>query len=119
MDGTTLIRRWLPAGAKEFKIATSLGRERQKAIYVRATDVNGREALSRDITGDSWLLRDTQCADRNNQLLYSMQKRADGTPFYVSYGGDTPMPDKGPWNGRTRPVRGFVFEARLRVGAMS
>lgn len=119
MDGTTVIRRWLPAGATEFKVATSLGRERQKAIYVRAVDRQGRTALSRDITSDSWLLRDTQCADRNNQLLYSMQKRPDGTPFYIGYGGDTPMPDKGPWNGRTRPVGCFVFDARLGVGAMS
>jgi hypothetical protein len=119
MDGTTLIRRYLPGGAKEFKIATSLGCERQKAIYVRAVDTRGHEAVSRDITGDSWLLRDTQCADRNNQLLYSMQKRADGTPFFVGYGGDTPMPDKGPWNGRTRPVGCFVFDAQLGVGAMS
>ena len=119
MDGTTLIRRYLPGGAGEFTISTSLGRERQRAIYVRAIDVDGREALSRDITSDSWLLRDTQCADRNNQLLYSMQKRADGTPFYISYGGDTPMPDKGPWNGRTRPVGCFVFDQKLGVGAMS
>jgi hypothetical protein len=119
MDGTTLIRRWLPGGVKEFKISTSLGRERQKAIYVRAIDLQGHEALSRDITSDSWLLRDTQCADRNNQLLYSMQVRPDGTPFYVGYGGDTPMPDKGPWNGRTRPVGCFVFDAKLGVGAMS
>lgn len=119
MDGTTLIRRYLPAGAKEFTIATSLGRERQKAIYVHAIDQAGREALSRDITCDSWLLRDTQCSDRNNQLLYSMQTRPDGTPFFVSYGGDTPMPDKGPWNGRTRPVGCFVFDARLGVGSMA
>ncbi len=118
-DGTRRIRRWLPAGAKEFSISTSLGRERQRAIYVHAVDTQGHEALSRDITSDSWLLRDTQCADRNNQLLYSMQKRADGSPFYVGYGGDTPMPDKGPWNGRTRPVGCFVFDAKLGVGAMS
>lgn len=119
MDGTTLIRRFLPQGAKEFKLATSLGRERQRAIFVHAVDVLGHEAVSRDITSDSYLLRDTQCADRNNQLLYSLQKRADGTPFYISYGGDTPMPDKGPWNGRTRPVGCFVFDAQLGVGAMS
>ncbi|NUQ61551.1 MAG: hypothetical protein HUU20_03625 [Pirellulales bacterium] len=119
MDGTTLLRRYLPGGVKEFQASTSLGRERQRAIYVRAVDKAGREAVSRDITSDSWILRDTQCADRNNQLLYSMQKRADGTPFYISYGGDTPMPDKGPWNGRTRPVGCFVFDARLGVGAMS
>jgi len=119
MDGDRLIRRYLPGGAKEFKILTSLGRERQKAVYVHAIDARGREALSRDLNSDSWLLRDTQCADRNNQLLYSMQKRPDGSPFYIGYGGDTPMPDKGPWNGRTRPVGCFVFDAKLGVGAMS
>ncbi len=119
MDGDRVIRRFLPQGAKEFTHRTSLPRERQKAIWVRAWDLQEHEAFSRDITCDSWLLRDTQCADRNNQLLYSMQARADGTPFYVGYGGDTPMPDKGPWNGRTRPVGCFVFDAKLGIGAMS
>ncbi len=119
MDGTRQIRRFLPNGAKEFTHVTSLPRERQKAIWVRAIDTQGREAISRDITCDSWLLRDTQCADRNNQLLYSMQTRPDGVPFYVSYGGDTPMPDKGPWNGRTRPVGCFVFDKKLGVGSMA
>jgi hypothetical protein len=119
MDGTTMIRRFLPGGAKEFDHVTSLPRERQKAIWVRAIDTQGREAISRDITCDSWLLRDTQCADRNNQLLYSMQTRADGVPFYIGYGGDTPMPDKGPWNGRTRPVGIFVFDQKLGAGSMA
>ena len=119
MDGTTMIRRFLPNGAKEFTHVTSLPRERQKAIWVRALDTQGREAISRDITGDSWLLRDTQCADRNNQLLYSMQTRPDGTPFFITYGGDTPMPDKGPWNGRTRPVGIFVFDKLLGAGSMA
>jgi len=118
MDGTARIRRFFPNGAKEFVHNASLPRERQKAIWIRAIDVEGHEAVSRDITSDSWLLRDTQCADRNNQLLYSMQARPDGTPFYVGYGGDTPMPDKGPWNGRTRPVGIFVFDKLLGVGAM-
>lgn len=119
MDGTTPIRRFLPGGAPEFTHVTSLPRERQKAIWVRAIDTQGREAISRDITSDSWLLRDTQCADRNNQLLYSMQQREDGTPFFITYGGDTPMPDKGPWNGRTRPVGIFVFDKLLGAGSMA
>jgi hypothetical protein len=121
MDGTTLIRRFLPGGAREFTHVTSLPRERQKALWVRAIDTQGHQAISRDITSDSWLLRDTQCADRNNQLLYSMQTRSDPdkTPFFVGYGGDTPMPDKGPWNGRTRPVGCFVFDKKLGVGSMA
>ena len=119
MDGTTMIRRFLPGGAQEFDHVTSLPRERQKGIWVRAFDTQGREAISRDITSDSWLLRDTQCADRENQLLDSRQVRADGTPFFVGYAGDTPMPDKGSWNGRTRPVGCFVFDQKLGAGSMA
>ena len=119
MDGTTRIRRFLPRGAKEFTEVTSLPRERQKDIWVRAYDTAGHQAISRDLNCDSWLLRDTQCADRNNQLLYSMQTRPDGVPFFVGYGGDTPMPDKGPWNGRIRPVGIFVFDKKLGAGSMA
>ncbi len=119
MDGDTPIRRFLPGGEKEFSLKTSLSRERQKHIWARATDTAGGEAFTRDSQSDSWLLREYQCADRNNQLLYSMQKRADGTPFYIGYGGDTVLPDKGPWNGRVRPVGCFVFDQKLGVGAMA
>ncbi|HEY3397206.1 MAG TPA: hypothetical protein VGM19_06040 [Armatimonadota bacterium] len=119
MDGTTMIRRLLPGGAKEFDHVTSLPRERQKGIWVRAIDTQGREAISRDITSDSWLLRESQCADRENQLLDSRQVRADGTPFFVGYGGDTAIPDKGSWNGRTRPVGCFVFDQKLGAGSMA
>jgi len=119
MDGDMLIRRFLPGGAKDFAYQTSLARERQKHIWVHATDVGGKEAIGRSIHCDSWLLREWQCMDRNNQLLYSQQLRPDGTPFYVGYGGDTATPDKGPWNCRIRPVGCFVFDKKLGAGAMA
>lgn len=119
MDGDRQIRRFLPGGRTEFSFSTSLSKERQKYLWVRAEDAQGHEAISRDVQCDSWLLRDQQCADRNNQLLYSAQLRPDGTPYYVGYGGDTTTPDKGPWNGRVRPVGCFVFDSKLGSGAMS
>ncbi|MBI2302665.1 MAG: hypothetical protein HYU66_27480 [Armatimonadetes bacterium] len=117
-DGDTLIRRFLSDGAKELAYEGSLGRERQKAIRVEAVDTAGHQAFGRDITCDNWLLRENQCADRNNQLLDSRQVRPDGSPSFVGYGGDTVMPDKGPWVGRVRPVGCFVFDKELGVGSM-
>ena len=119
MDGDTAIRTFRPGGKAEFTFRTTLPKERQKYIWIYALDGKGHEALSRDIFCDSWLLRDQQCADRNNQLLYSMQRRADGSDYFVSYGADTCVPDKGPWNGRVRPVGTFVFDSKLGSGAMS
>jgi len=119
MDGDRTIRRFLPQGQTEFTHRASLSKERQKYLWVRATDLKGHEAIGRDVQCDSWLLRDQQCADRNNQLLYSSQRRPDGSEYYVGYGGDTTIPDKGPWNGRIRPVGCFVFDSKLGSGAMS
>ena len=116
-DGNTTIRRFLPGGAKEFNFSTSIPNERQHGIWVQAIDMKGKEAIGRDISCNSWLLRENQCLDRMNQLLDSRQKRSDGTPFFVGYGGDTTMPDKGPWNGRIRPVGCFVFDQKLGTSA--
>ena len=117
IDGDTTIRRFLPGGEKNFAFNTSVARERQKHLWVQATDVQGREAISRAINCNSWILRENQCADRNNQLLDSRQLRPDGTPFFIGYGGDTAIPDKGPWNGRIRPVGCFVLDKKLGVQA--
>ena len=112
-----MVRRFLPSGQKTFSFKTSIPKERQKYLWVHVTDVKGREAISRAIDCNSWILREYQCGDRNNQLLYSRQKRPDGSPFFIGYGGDTAMPDKGPWNGRIRPVGCFVFDKKLGIGA--
>jgi hypothetical protein len=119
MDGDTAIREFTPTGETEFTYSTIMSKERQRYIWARATDADGHEAITRDVQCDSWLLRDQQCADRNNQLLYSSQRRPDGSEFYIGYGGDTCIPDKGPWNGRVRPVGCFVFDNVLGAGSMS
>ncbi|MCC6579254.1 MAG: hypothetical protein IT440_02345 [Phycisphaeraceae bacterium] len=119
MDGDTEIRRFLPAGQKEFTYANTVTNERQKYLWVHATDIAGREAISRNIGSNSWLLRENQCADRNNQLLDSRQKRPDGSPFFIGYGGTTTMPDKGPWCSRIRPVGCFIFDQKLGIGAFA
>jgi hypothetical protein len=116
LDGDAVVRRFFPGGQKTFSFKTSIAKERQKYLWVHVTDVKGGEAISRAINCHSYLLRENQCGDRNNQLLYSLQKRPDGSPFYVGYGGDTAIPDKGPWNGRIRPVGCFVFDEKLGVG---
>ena len=115
IDGDTTIRRFLPGGEKNFSFKTSIARERQKHLWVHAKDVQGREAISRAINCNSWILRETQCTDRMNQLLDSRQVRPDGTPFFIGYGGDTAIPDKGPWNGRIRPVGCFVLDKKLGI----
>ncbi len=119
MDGDTMIRRFLPGGKREFVYKSQVSKERQKYLWVRAVGQQGHMAISRDVQCDSWLLRDQQCADRNNQLLYSSQRRPDGSDYYIGYGADTPLADKGPWNGRIRPVGAFVFDSKLGSGAMS
>ncbi len=85
-DGDTVIRRFLPKGMKEFTFTGSIPKERQRALWVLATDEHGKEAIGRDIPCNSWLLRKCQCGDRNNQLLDSRQLRPDGSPFFVGYG---------------------------------
>jgi hypothetical protein len=117
LDGDTVVRRFLPSGRKTFSFKTSIPKERQKHLWVHVTAANGCEAISRAINCNSWIFRENQCADRNNQLLDSRQKRPDGSPFFIGYGGDTAMPDKGPWNGRIRPVGCFVLDQKLGVGA--
>ena len=116
LDGDVVVRRFMPNGQKTFFFTTSIAKERQKYLWVHATDAKGCEAITRAINCNSWILRENQCGDRNNQLLDSRQKRPDGSPFFIGYGGDTAIPDKGPWNGRIRPVGCFVFDDKLGIG---
>jgi hypothetical protein len=79
-DGDRVIRRFHP-NATTFDYATSLGKEKQKSIWVQATDLDGKEAICRDIYCNAVLLYEFQCSDRNNQLLGSSQLRSDGSEF--------------------------------------
>ena len=117
LDGDTVVRRWDGNGEKKFSIKGALTNERQHYYWICARDTAGGEAVTRPVNSNTFLLRDMQCSDRENQMLYSNQKR-DGCepPMIASHGGDTCLSDKGPWNGRVRPVGFFVFDGKWGMG---
>ncbi|MBN1375625.1 MAG: hypothetical protein JXA01_05685 [Dehalococcoidia bacterium] len=118
-DGDTMIRKFSPNKKTTFHYETSLTRERQKHIWVEATDDNDRKAISRDILCNSYLLRETQCGDRQNQLLYSRQKRLgeDAPDFFIANNTATATPTKGLWSGVINPVTCFIFDSVLGCAA--
>lgn len=116
-DGDECVRRWHGAGRKSFAQKGALANERQHHYWVKAWDAQGGLAVTRAIGSNSFLLREAQCGDRENQMLYSNQVRSDGEPPMIAkHGGDTCLPDKGPWNGRVRPVGFFVFDGKWGMG---
>ena len=117
IDGDTVVRRWNGKGEKKFSITGTLTNERQHYYWICARDVDGRSAVTRPVNSNTFLLRDIQCGDRENQMLYSNQRRGNGEPPMIAkHGGDTCLPDKGPWNGRVRPVGFFVFDGKWGMG---
>ena len=117
VDGDTVIRRWNGSGERKFGIKGTLTNERQHYYWICARDVNGRSAVTRPVNSNTFLFRDMQCNDRENQMLYSNQNRSNGEPpMLAMHGGDACLPDKGPWNGRVRPVGFFVFDKKWGMG---
>lgn len=117
IDGDTVVRRWNGKGEKKFSITGTLTNERQHYYWICARDTAGGEAVTRPVNSNTFLLRDMQCGDRENQMLYSNQNRPNGEPPMIAmHGGDTCIPDKGPWNGRVRPVGFFVFDGKWGMG---
>ena len=117
LDGDRIVRHWDAGGAKKFKRRGSFAVERQHYLWVRAKDVGGKAAFTRSCNSESFLMRECQCNDRNNMLFYSDQPRGKtGERYYCAIGADTCTPDKGPWNGRVRPVGFFVFDKKYGLG---
>ena len=117
MDGDREVRRWRANGAKSFSAKGVFTNERQHYYWIHAFDVSGGEAFTRAVDSNSFLLRELQCADRNNQLLGSYQRRKSGEkPMHGSYGADTCLHDKGPWHGRLRTVGFYMFDAKYGLG---
>ena len=77
-DGTELLRRFLPNGAKEFAFTLDLTCDKQHNLVLVATDLDGGKAVS----GEQWQrnhrLEECHCADRNNQLSYGYTITKDG-----------------------------------------
>ncbi|MBQ6471660.1 MAG: hypothetical protein IJJ33_06730, partial [Victivallales bacterium] len=117
-DGTTLLRRFHPAGKNVFDYETILPNDRQRHVWARLESMGGKVAVTRSSGSDSWLMRDYYCMDRNNPLLYSLQSRKDGSEYLVTYAADGVHPWKGPWIGRIRPLGAFVTDPVLGTGKL-
>ena len=117
-DGIRLIRRLQGNDRKSVSYETILPNDRQRSIWGRLVSSTGRQAVTRSMNSDSWILRDLYCMDRNNPLLYSLQKRKDGQSFLMNYAADGVLPWKGPWVSRVRPVGAFVSDPILGQGKL-
>ena len=116
-DGDRLARRWNGGGKRVFDISGTLSAECQHHYWVRAKDNASGEAITRAAGCVSLLLSEFNCGDRMNQYLDAVQKRGNGEPpFVMQRGGETCLPDKGPWTGRVRPVGCFVFDKKWGLG---
>lgn len=109
-DGETLLKRFPLNGKKTFDYNTIFPNNRQRHIWGKLISMNGRTAITRSMSSDSWILRDLYCMDRNNPLFYSVQKRPDGKDFLMNYAADGVIPWKGPWSARIRAVGAFVSD---------
>lgn len=118
VDGNTVVRRWNGKGLREFAREGFFTNEKQHHYWVRVKDRKGGEAFTRSCNSDTFLMRELQCPDRNNQLFYSDIPRDDPNEpnAYCTHCADTCTPDKGPWNGRQRPVGYYVFDHKYGLG---
>lgn len=117
MDGDREVRRWRANGANAFAVKGVFTNERQHYYWICAFDLAGGKAFTRAVDSNSFLLRELQCSDRNNQLLDSRQRRPNGEkPMLGSYGADACLHDKGPWHGRLRTVGFYMFDAKYGLG---
>ena len=115
-DGDTLLKKFYPNGEAEFSYDSALPNDRQRHVWAKLETVDGKQAVTRCCSSDSWLMRDYYCMDRNNPLLYSLQYRKNGKEFFIDYAADGVFPWKGPWIGRIRALGAFVSDPELGAG---
>jgi len=116
-DGDRLVRSWRVKGEKTFSRKGEFTNERMHFYWVKAIDATGGIAVTRPVNSNSFLLREAQCTDRNNQMLYTEQLRPNGEPRQIaSHCADSAIADKGPWYGRVRPVGFYVFDKKWGLG---
>ena len=116
-DGEVLLKRFYP-NSKEFSYKTILANDRQRHIWGKLVTASGKEAVTRSMGSDSWILRDIYCMDRNNPLLYTRQKHKNGDNYLINYAADGAMPWKGPWWARVRAVGAFVSDPYYGKGKL-
>ena len=117
LDGDHVVRRWDAKGENRFERTGSFAVERQHYMWVRTKDMKGNIAFTRSCNSETFLMREMQCDDRNNQIFYSSQPRKDSrSPFYCTIASNTCTPDKGPWHGPVSPVGFYVFDKKYGMG---
>ena len=116
LDGDHVVRHWEVGGENIFRRTGSFAVERQHYLWVRTKDMKGKAAFTRSCNSESFLMRETQCDDRNNQIFYSRQPRKDGGAYYCTIAAYPCTPDKGPWVGRVCPVGFYVFDKKYGMG---
>ncbi len=93
-DGEELFRRYLPGGAGEYEFTLDLTHDKQHNLVVIATDTEGNRAISGEQWDRNHRFEEFMCADRNNQLSYGYQRRADGTGVLVGGNQTLATPNK-------------------------
>ena len=93
-DGEELFRRYLPGGANEYEFTLDLTHDKQHNLVVIATDTAGDRAIGGEQWDRNHRLEEFMCADRNNQLSYGYQTRADGTGVLLGGNQTLATPNK-------------------------
>jgi hypothetical protein len=93
-DGTRLVRRWQPGGAKEFECRLDLAHDRQHNLVLIAGDTAGGRAISGEQWDRNHRLEEFMCSDRNNQLSYGWLTRRDGTGLMLGGNQTLATPNK-------------------------
>jgi hypothetical protein len=77
-DGTKLFRRFLPSGRNKYSFSLDLNHSQQHNFILVVTDLNGKRAISRELTDHNDRCDERMCADRNNQLPESRVINSNG-----------------------------------------
>ncbi|MBN2641804.1 MAG: hypothetical protein JXR78_09135 [Victivallales bacterium] len=114
-NGPDVFRRFKVNGEKEFRFSMDLNHDKQKYLLLEVVDLNGNRALSREMWDRNHRLQEFMCADRNNQLGYSLTVNSEGNRVKVGNNLSMATPHKrvhsGSFglspNGLFRAVTGF------------
>jgi hypothetical protein len=96
-NGTKLFRRFDPQGQKTLDFTLDLTHDQQHYLSLEAVDLNGGIAISRDHWDRNHRLEEFMCADRNNQLTYSLSIDSRARKVFAGNNGTLGSPYKRIW----------------------
>ncbi len=94
LDGEEPFRRFLPDGKTEFEFTLDLSHDKQHNLILLVTDRQGGRAVGHEQWDRNHRLEEFNCADRNNQLSYGYQTRADGRMLMIGGNQTLASPNK-------------------------